>query len=118
MFALAKPQHLRGEIPIGFCGGIAWLIIQNTHPGHGTLCNADGVFDRAVKNVQVVSVDLSDTLLHALAELRPGLLHRQQNACDLQIRIEMLLYGTYHIKHIRDALGCEEMRLYRDDAGI
>ena len=80
--------------------------------------NADGVLNGALKDVQVVAVDLSDPLLHALAELRPGLVHRQQNACDLQIRIEMLLYGTHHVQHIWDALRCKEVGLHRNDAVI
>ena len=68
--------------------------------------------------MQVVAVDLSDALLYAFAELGAGLVHCQQNAGDLQIRIEMLLHGTYHVQHIRDALGCEEVGLHRDDAVI
>ena len=104
--SIAKPQHLRSKIPIGFRCRIAWLVVQNTHPGHGAFRNADGVLNGALKDVQIVAVDLPDTLLHALAELRPGLVHRQQNACDLQIRIEMLLYGTHHVQHIRDTSAC------------
>ena len=103
---IAKPQHLRSEIPIGFRCRVARLVVQNTHAGHGAFRNADGVLNGALKDVQIVAVDLPDTLLHALAELRPGLVHRQQNACDLQIRIEMLLYGTHHVQHIRDTSAC------------
>ena len=94
------------------------LVVQNTHTGHWTLRNTDGVLDRTVKDVQVIAVDLADALLYAFAELGAGLVHRQQNACDLQIRIEMLLYGTHHVQHIRDTLGCEEVGLHGDDAVI
>ena len=116
--SIAKPQHLRSEIPIGFRCRVARLVVQNTHASHGAFRNADGVLNGAVKDVQVVAVDLSDTLLHALAELRPGLVHCQQNACDLQIRIEMLLHRTYHIQHIRDTLGGEEVGLHGNNAVI
>ena len=30
----------------------------------------------------------------------------------------MLLHRMYHVQHIRDALGGEEMRLYRNDAVV
>ena len=46
--------------------------------------------------MNAVTIDLSHAGANALAELRAGLIHGQENARNLQIGVESILYITHH----------------------
>ena len=96
MLFLAKPQHLLGKGAIGVSSGILRCIIQNAHARCRTFRNLDRLLNRAVKYMNAVTVDLSHAGANALAELRAGLLHSQENARNLQIGVESILYIAHH----------------------
>ena len=47
--------------------------------------------------MNAVTVDLSHAGANALAELRAGLIHGQENARNLQIGVESILYIAHHL---------------------
>ena len=46
--------------------------------------------------MNAVTVDLAHAGANALAELRAGLIHSQENARNLQIGVESILYIAHH----------------------
>ena len=91
---------------------------RNTHSSSRALSYPDGIFNGAFKDMEVFTVDLADTVMNTLTELRTRLIHGQENARNLQSWSEPSLYRMDHIQNFRDALAGEEMCLNRDDAMI
>ena len=90
MFALGKSQHLLCQTAVGLSGSILRSVIENALPGGGTLRYLDGVFYGPLKNMKRLAVDLAHTFPDAAAQLRPGLVHGQQDAGNLEFWIKFL----------------------------
>ena len=118
MSALAKAQHLPGKTAVRICGGIFGRILKNALACRRALRHLDGVFDRPLKHMVRVAVDVHYALPDTATQLRSGLVHRQQYTCNLQARIKLLFDRTHHIQHIRDAFTGEKVGLDRDDAVV
>ena len=87
-------------------------------PAAGHSCNLNRLLNGAVKYMNAVTVDLSRWSERFGSELRAGLIHGQENARNLQIGVESILYITHHfLKHLESFTG-EEVCLHRNDAVI
>ena len=76
------------------------------------------MLDRTLKDMECLAVDLVHAGTNALAKLRTGLVHRQQNAGNLQLWIEACLHFLYHVEDVGDALAREVVSLHRNDAVV
>ena len=104
MFALGKPQHLLCQTAVGLSGSILRSVVKNALPGGGTLRYLNGVFNGTLKDVEGLAVDLAHTLPDAAAQLRPGLVHGQQDASDLELGVEPFPHRPDQFQHFRDTL--------------
>ena len=68
--------------------------------------------------METLAVDIIYTVSNALTELRARLIHSQENACNLQIRIESVLNIFHHFQYIRNSFTCKEMCLHWNNAII
>ena len=65
-----------------------------------------------------LTVDFADCCPDALAELRSGLIHGQQDTGDFQRGIEMSLHRVHQFQHIGDTLAGKIVSLHGNDAVI
>ena len=68
--------------------------------------------------MEVITIDFPHAFPDTLTELGAGLIHGQQDARDLQLWVEAILYRAYHIQHSRNPLAGQEVSLHGDDAII
>lgn len=68
--------------------------------------------------MEVISVNGSHTLTNAAAQLRPRLIHGQEDTGNFEPGIEFLLYCPDHLQYIRDTFTGQKMRLDRNNTVI
>ena len=76
------------------------------------------MLDRTLKRMIVLSVKLPNAVSDTSAQLRTGLVHRQQDTGDLQLWIEACLHLLHHFEDIGDALTRQVMCLNRNDTVV
>ena len=118
MSALAKLQHLLGQLPVRSGSRVPGIVFEDASTGSRTLGDLNRVLDRSLKHMKILTVNLMDTAAYTAAKLGTGLIHGQQNTGDFQAGIKPGLYRTNGLQYVRDAIAGPKMRQNRDNAII
>jgi len=73
---------------------------KNTFPIGSSFCCPDGVGDGQVKHLQLGSVGFPQKATNFLGVIGPTIYHSQQDAVDLQLRIDLLADFVDSLKQV------------------
>ena len=118
LLLLAKRQHLPRQTAVVLRSGVLRRVVQDTHTGGRAFRHLDGLLNGAFKHMKRLPVDFADCCPNALAELRPGLIHGQQDAGDFQRGIEVDLHRAHQLQYVGDAFTGKVVSLHGDDAVV
>ncbi|MPN00056.1 hypothetical protein SDC9_147250 [bioreactor metagenome] len=110
---LANAQHLLCQFAIGFRRFSLRIVGVDALSLGADFGSAHGKRDVGREHLDLVGVGLADECADLLGVVRPVIDHGQQNAVDLQARIDLLLHLPHRAEQLLKTFGREILRLHR-----